>query len=121
MTMRTRRVDYRVLSMNKCARVHEASLETLERTGCKVEAPEALELLRRNGCRLDGDRVRIPSSLVKQALQSVPQKVALYDRLGKRKMILEGSNTRSFPRCSRSTMAGGVVISWQNTTSNRIT
>jgi len=91
--MRTRRVDYRVLSKSKCARIHEASLETLERTGCKVEASEALELLRRSGCRVDGDRVRIPSSLVKQALQSASQKVALYDRLGKRTMILEGSNT----------------------------
>lgn len=93
MSMRARRVEYRVLTENECRRIHEASLETLERTGCKVEAPEALDLLKRAGSYIDADRVRIPSSLVKRALESAPQKVALYNRLGLRTMILEGSNT----------------------------
>jgi len=93
MTMRTRRVKYRVLSEDDCVKLHEASLETLERTGCKVEAIEAVELLKRAGSSVDGDRVRIPSSLVREALQSAPQKVDLYNRLGQRAMILEGCNT----------------------------
>jgi len=32
-----------------------------------------------------------------------------------------GSNMRSLPRFSKSTIAGGVVISWQKTASSRIT
>ena len=35
-----------------------SSLEMLERTGCKVEAPEALELLKQAGCYVNGDRVK---------------------------------------------------------------
>lgn len=93
MSMRPRRVKYRVLGENECRRIHQASLETLERTGCKVEAQEAMDLLQQAGAYVEGDRVRIPSGLVQQALQSAPRKIALYSRLGQRAMILEGTNT----------------------------
>ncbi len=93
MILRKRKIEYRVFTKEDCAKLHEASLEMLERTGCKVEAPEALDLLKQSGCYIDGDRVKIPNRLVKWALQSAPQKVALYDRSGRRAMILEGFNT----------------------------
>lgn len=93
MTIRKRKTEYRVFSRDDCEKIHEASLEMLERTGCMVQAPEALDLLKKAGCYVDGERVRIPNRLVKQALQSAPQKIVLYDRNGQRSMILEGSNT----------------------------
>lgn len=93
MGIRARGVGYRVLNREDCVTIHETSLEMLRRTGCRVEAPEALELLKAAGCFAEGQRVRIPNRLVKQALQSAPRKIVLYDRLGRRAMILEGANT----------------------------
>lgn len=93
MFIRRRKTVYRVLSRAECATIHAASLEMLERTGCHVHARSAVALLEQAGCAVAGERVRIPSRLVKWALQSAPQKVALYDRRGRRAMILEGANT----------------------------
>lgn len=93
MPIRIRKTEYQVLARDDCAAIHEASLEMLERTGCKVEYEGARELLQDAGCAVSGDRVRIPNRLVKWALQSAPQKVALYSLAGRRAMILEGSNT----------------------------
>ncbi len=93
MLIRKRKTEYRVLNREECATIHAASLEMLERTGCSVQSRSAVELLKQAGCSVDGDRVRLPGSLVKWALHSAPQKVALNNRLGRRAMILEGSNT----------------------------
>jgi trimethylamine--corrinoid protein Co-methyltransferase len=94
MGTRARRVEYRVFTKDECEMVHQASLETLERTGCKIEAEEALDLLKQAGSHVEGDRVRIPSSVVEKALQSAPQKIELYSRLGQRAMVLEGWSWR---------------------------
>jgi trimethylamine--corrinoid protein Co-methyltransferase len=74
---------YARLSDEQCKRLHEASLAILERTGVRMQLPEAVDLLRRAGAAVDGDVVRIPEALVQRALSTTPGELVLHDRLGK--------------------------------------
>jgi trimethylamine--corrinoid protein Co-methyltransferase len=74
---------YARLTSEQCARLHEASLSILERTGVRLLLPEAVELMRRAGAQVDGDLVRVPAWLVDWALSVAPRSLTLYDRLGR--------------------------------------
>jgi trimethylamine--corrinoid protein Co-methyltransferase len=83
---------YARLSDDACARIHAASLAILERTGARLEDAASVDLLRAAGARVDeGDRVRIPASLVEWALSTVPKEVTLFDRRGRPAIRLAGS------------------------------
>jgi len=70
--------------------IHSASLKILERNGVLVHDTETVELLQNAGCRVtDNKRVYIPGHLVQQAIQTVPQHVTIYNRLGRPAMELE--------------------------------
>ena len=77
---RRRGVRLQVLSCEQIEDIHLASLEILQRTGIAIEHDGARDLLRRHGASVSGARVRIPPSLVKQALASAPERVQLYSR-----------------------------------------
>jgi trimethylamine--corrinoid protein Co-methyltransferase len=80
-----------VLSEKQFQRMHEASLEILERVGVRLYLAEAVEILNKAGARVsDGNLVRVPRRLVKQALSSVPKEPTLYDRRGNPAMALGG-------------------------------
>jgi trimethylamine---corrinoid protein Co-methyltransferase len=82
------------LSPEQCQRLHQASLEVLQRTGLRIFEAEALELLAQAGATVsDDNRVRIPARLVEQALSTVPRTVTLYDRHGRPAMVLDGHVT----------------------------
>ncbi len=68
-------------SLAKCKKIHEASLEILDRVGARLHMEEAIQLLKKAGARIsDSNLVRIPSQLVEKSLTTVPKKVVLYDR-----------------------------------------
>jgi len=82
------------LTPEQCHRLHNASLEILERTGVRLYEPEAVDLLRQAGAQVsDGNRVRIPVRLVEQALSTAPRRVVLYNRNGQPVMPVEGRRT----------------------------
>jgi trimethylamine--corrinoid protein Co-methyltransferase len=81
------------LNEAQCQRLHEATLQCLERTGLIVDEPEALELLRAAGAQIDGNRVRIPEKLVGRAFETVPRSVSLYDRDGREAIRCTGYET----------------------------
>jgi trimethylamine--corrinoid protein Co-methyltransferase len=71
------------LDEKQCRRIHEASLEILERVGVRLYLEEAVQMLKRAGARVtDGNWVRVPPGLVEGALRTVPKEVILYDRQG---------------------------------------
>jgi trimethylamine--corrinoid protein Co-methyltransferase len=79
------------VSHEQCEKIHWASLEVMERTGVRLYEQEAIDLLQRAGAHLsDGNRVRIPSGLVEKALTTVPKRVVLCNRNGRRVLPLEG-------------------------------
>ncbi|HUV13956.1 MAG TPA: trimethylamine methyltransferase family protein, partial [Acidobacteriota bacterium] len=82
-------------STQDCRKISEASLEILERVGVRLHLEEAVQLLERAGASVtDGNLVRIPSSLVERALDTVPKTLTLHTRDGVPVIPLEG--TRSF-------------------------
>jgi len=81
------------LSEEKCQKIHEASLEILERIGVRLFLDEAVQLMRKAGAQVeDGNLVRVPHKLVDRALKTVPKRVVLYDRHGTPAMPLEEYN-----------------------------
>jgi trimethylamine---corrinoid protein Co-methyltransferase len=83
----------KVVSDDQIARIHTATLEVLERTGFKITHPRALEILAAGGARVQGDRVRLPSWLVEDAIRKAPSRLVLGTRTGKRVVFLEGDKS----------------------------
>lgn len=90
-------VDFKVLSQEKIAYIHEKSLELLENTGVEVGGDQMLKILRENGCTTGEDGyTRIPRSLVEKCLEMAPKQVTLYTRDGQPNMVLDRKNTKYF-------------------------
>ena len=64
--------------------IHESSLKILEKTGLKIESKILLDILKNTGCVVDYDTmvVKIPRIIVKKCLETVPQKINIFDRDG---------------------------------------
>ena len=85
--------QFHKLSGDQVERIHNASLEILDRTGVCLYEPEALDLLKKAGVVVsEENRVRIPPGLVEWALSVAPKRVVLCDRSGRRVMPLERNN-----------------------------
>jgi trimethylamine--corrinoid protein Co-methyltransferase len=85
------RSNFPCLTEEQARRMHEACLDILERVGIRLYLDEAVELLRKAGARVtDGNLVRVPSALVEKALETVPKRLTLYDRMGRPVMPLGG-------------------------------
>ena len=76
-----------MLNREDCLRLHNASCDILQRTGVNVYSESGLSLLREAGAAVDGDRARIPRSLVEWSLASAPGPFNLYRRDGKKVAI----------------------------------
>jgi len=84
---------FELLSHEQLTRIYQAALNILERIGGEFYDEEAIELLSGAGAYVkDKGRVLIPCHLVEEALRSVPKRVVLSGRDGKRRMVLEGTN-----------------------------
>ncbi len=85
--------QFRKLSEDQLERIHNGSLDILDRTGVCLYEQEALDMLQKAGVKVvEGNRVRIPPGLVEWALSIVPRRVVLCDRNGRRVMPLERNN-----------------------------
>jgi trimethylamine--corrinoid protein Co-methyltransferase len=78
------------LNQEKSRKIHHATLQILEQTGCEIHHPAVRNLLKRHGAKVDlNQRVHIPEALVERALTSAPSRIAIYDRLKEPAMQLE--------------------------------
>lgn len=82
-------VRSRALDEAACATLHAAALTVLERTGVEVVHERALRLLAEAGASVDGTRVRMPRSLVEQALNTAPKRVVVESRGDDPALVLE--------------------------------
>ncbi len=80
---------YRPLTDAQVERIHQASLDVLERTGVQVGQAEALELFEEAGADIQENRVRLPRGLVEDAIDRAPSKVVLAGRDVEHDLILE--------------------------------
>jgi trimethylamine--corrinoid protein Co-methyltransferase len=82
----------RALAHHDVERIHEHSLDLLERVGIDYGTPRALEVLEAAGCTIDFERnwASLPRDLVEWALQQAPRVVRLYARDPARDVVLDG-------------------------------
>ena len=84
---------YDRLTPADAARLHDAAVSILERTGARLHDAEAVERLHGAGARVGDDgRVHVPGSLVDWALSVAPRSITLHDRSGQPALALEGDN-----------------------------
>ncbi len=83
--------QYKPLTDDQVQRIHQAALSILERTGVQVEEPEARRLFQEAGADVTGDRVRLPRSLIEDAVDWAPSRVVLAGRDPKWDLELEGA------------------------------
>jgi trimethylamine--corrinoid protein Co-methyltransferase len=87
-------VRVQVLDRESITKIHNATLEVLEKTGVAINTAEGRKILTNAGCGLkNGNVITIPSKLVEKAIESAPSSVVLFDRSGDERCILEGWNT----------------------------
>jgi trimethylamine--corrinoid protein Co-methyltransferase len=84
--------QFTVLSETQLQDLHLAALEILRRTGIRFHHQEALDLLKGAGAFIaEGNLVKFPAHLVKEAIASAPGRVVMCDRDGEPAMYLEGT------------------------------
>lgn len=82
--------QFRVLSDDQIEEIFYAALDVLERAGTRIHGEEGLALLRDAGCLVsDGNLVRIPSWLVKDALSTTPGRIVVAGRDRSKRIHLE--------------------------------
>jgi trimethylamine--corrinoid protein Co-methyltransferase len=82
--------QFRVLSDDQIEEVFYSALDVLERVGTRVYSQEGLALLREAGCQVsDGNLVRIPSWLVKETLNTTPERIVVAGRDRSKRITLE--------------------------------
>ena len=81
-----------ILARQDIERIHEHSLDLLERVGIDYKTPRALEILERAGCPVETDRTwaSLPRDLVEWALAQPPRVVRLGARDPARDVVLDG-------------------------------
>jgi trimethylamine--corrinoid protein Co-methyltransferase len=95
--------QFRILSDKQIEELHFATLQIMERIGILFECQEAIDILGEAGADVsDPGRIKIPSYLVEQALNTAPKMVTFYNREGELAMVLNGqtgSHFGSLPDC----------------------
>jgi trimethylamine--corrinoid protein Co-methyltransferase len=81
-----------ILTRQDIERIHEHSLDLLERVGIDYNTPRAIEILEQMGCLVDYNRTwaSLPRDLVEWALQQAPRVVRLCARDPDRDVVLDG-------------------------------
>lgn len=84
-------IQFRSLTEEQLEKLHDASLEILQRTGTRFYDEEALALLKKAGAKVsDGSLVHIPPDLVDWAIRTAPKDIPIYDQTGRQTMLLGG-------------------------------
>ena len=93
------KLNFNILTPVKIEQVHEASIYLMEEVGLRIGGKRALNLFEDYGAAVDpGGLVKIPGSLVIQALKTVPKDIILYNRAGEPTMNI-GDNKSVYFGC----------------------
>lgn len=87
-----RNSEPKILTESQIQKIHQATLEVLERTGVHIEEAQSLAMLQGAGADIsDHHRVKIPAPAVEKAIKQAPKEVIIYNRKGKPALRLGGS------------------------------
>jgi trimethylamine--corrinoid protein Co-methyltransferase len=85
----------KVFPEGKVKEIHEASVHLMEKVGVKVHNPRARQIFADQGAQVDHGEaiVKIPRSMLEDAVAAAPSRVLLCGREEKNDLVLEGTNT----------------------------
>jgi trimethylamine---corrinoid protein Co-methyltransferase len=89
-----------LLTYDLIARILDEAFQLMQKPGIKVQSSAARDLLIHAGATTEGDVVRIPEKIVRQALDTVPAEFYLYDRNGNPKVHYGGDSVHFDPGSS---------------------
>ncbi len=91
-----------LLTQDLIDRILDEAFQLMMKPGIKVQSAEALELLGSAGCEVDeaNEVARIPESVARKALETVPSQFLLYDREGNPKVTYGGDHVHFDPGSS---------------------
>src|SRR5258706_15856136 len=69
-----------LLTQEQVERIHEASLEILEEVGLKVRYEPARDIFAKHGCSVDGERVKLPRTVVEKYRKMYPSSFTFHGR-----------------------------------------
>jgi len=85
----------KVMTYEQIEKVHDDAVTILANTGIQVDDPEAKKRFEKIlGKSREDSRIRITKELVQWAIDSVPSKIDIYDRLGNPAFQLSGDGSR---------------------------
>jgi trimethylamine--corrinoid protein Co-methyltransferase len=105
---------FRVLSEDQIEQIFYSALEVLERTGGNIYHEGALELFKNSNAVVRGNNVRIPTTMVEEALNFYPRKITLKGRNGQRSLHMQ-KDTVPDPICLSRTTARQENVAEPNT------
>ena len=83
---------FEILTKNQLEKVHETSLQILEKIGMDFDYPPALEVFKKAGAKIDGQRAYFPSRLVEAQIKKAPRRFTLHARNPEHNVIVGGKN-----------------------------
>jgi trimethylamine--corrinoid protein Co-methyltransferase len=85
---------FTILEKDDVLKIHEAALNLLEGVGVKIHSQKALQLMDESGAHVDFEKklVKIPESLVIEAIKKSPSSIKLCSRNGKHDFLLRGND-----------------------------
>ncbi len=91
-----------LLTQDLVDRILDEAFQLMMKPGIKVQYAEGRELLNSAGCEVDQDNevVRIPESVARKALETVPSQFVLFDREGNPKITYGGDHVHFDPGSS---------------------
>lgn len=86
--------SFKVFNDEELKAVHEASVNLLEKVGLKMHNERARQIFADNGATVDNESkiVKIPRSMLEDAIDSTPSRLVLCGREEKYDLVLEGAN-----------------------------
>ncbi len=85
----------KVVGDAELSRIHEATVEILEKTGIEFKSEEALALFKANGAEVSGHRVKIPRALLEKSIESAPSSITLWGRDEAKKITIGQGQPRT--------------------------
>lgn len=89
---------FKYFSDKECAKIHQATLDILEKTGMVFKYEGAVAVLADAGCKVDGNRVYFPEKLVEEQIRKAPSKFTLYARNPDKNVVI-GEDHIAFVPC----------------------
>ncbi|MBQ2764123.1 MAG: trimethylamine methyltransferase family protein [Firmicutes bacterium] len=76
----------------KLQKIHEASMEMLEKVGMKFHHPEAVEILKAHGIRMEGNVAHFTEDQLMYWVRKAPSRFTIYARNPKHNVVIGGDN-----------------------------